>query len=117
MVGNNVVFDARTANCDIEPTSNGTDWLIFDATIMSAPLDNSVITRAAGIVSHFKFYLSFSFLFKELDFSCVIDTHVTVNAGINVNVDFILVDFDQDIGYFNVSMDVYNSSDFATPAQ
>ena len=119
MVGDNLVFDARSANCEIEPTNNGSDWLVFDATIMDAPLDNSVITRFAGIVSQLNFYILIfkHFLKKELDFSCAIETHVTVNAGINVNVNFILVDIDQDIGHFDVSMDVYNSSDFTIPAQ
>jgi hypothetical protein len=54
---------------------------------------------------------------KEIDFSCAIDTHLSVDAGINVKVDFILVDIEQDIGAFDVEMTVYNSSDFAIPVE
>ena len=67
VVGDNLVFDARIANCEIEPTNNGSDWLVFNATIMDAPLDNSVITRFAGIVSQLNFYyvLWFSNIFQK----------------------------------------------------
>ena len=54
---------------------------------------------------------------KEIDFSCAVDTHLSVDVGINVNVDFILVDIEQDIGAFDVEMAVYNSSDFAIPVE
>jgi hypothetical protein len=40
-----------------------------------------------------------------------------VDVGINVNVDFILVDIEQNIGGFDVEMAVYNSSDFAIPVE
>ena len=34
-----------------------------------------------------------------------------------MNVDFVFVDFEEDIGAFDVKIDVYNSSDFAVPTE
>ena len=75
----------------------------------------SIITRHGGIVSCLKLLLNTYLLKKEIDLSCAVDTHVHVDAEINVNISFIVVGIDQDVGAFDVDMTVYNSSDFLVP--
>jgi hypothetical protein len=111
-----LVFDARRENCHLEPTKNETNWFIYDATVSNSE-STSIISRNAGIVSQRKKLCKLIQFQKEIDFSCAIDTRLTVDVGINVNVDFILVDIEQDIGAFDVEMAVYNSSDFAIPVE
>ena len=78
-----------------------------DATVSNSE-STSIISRNAGIVSQRKKLCKLIQFQKEIDFSCAIDTRLTVDVGINVNVDFILVDIEQDIGAFDVEMTVYN---------
>jgi hypothetical protein len=40
-----------------------------------------------------------------------------VDVGINVKVDFVLVNIEQDNGAFDVEMGIYNSSDFDLPVE
>ena len=65
---------------------------------------NSVISRNSGL---------------ELKFSCVLERRQTVSPenGINVNVNYIFVDFGFELGSFEIEMSVYDSSDFITPAR
>ena len=83
------------------------DLYIYNATILSgddAEDMNSIISRNNGL---------------ELKFSCVLERRQTVSLenGINVNRNYIFVDFGFELGSFEIEMTVYDSSDFITPAR
>jgi hypothetical protein len=90
----------------VEPNRSN-DLYIYNATIMNAEgaeAMNSIISRSSGL---------------ELKFSCVLERRQTVSLenGINVNVNYIFVDFGFELGSFEIEMTVYDSSDFITPAR
>ena len=99
-----VAFDAASAGCSVEPDRSN-DFYVYNATIMSGPAQtSSIISRTAGM---------------ELKFSCVLERRQTVSleSGVNVNVNYIFVDFGFELGAFEIEMTVYNSSDFIIPAR
>jgi len=98
-IDDTLFFIAGLPNCRIVPTKNETDWYIYEAKVENNE-SNSIITRHGGI---------------EIDLSCAVNTHVHLDAEINVNISFIVVGIDQDVGVFDVDMTVYNSSDFLVP--
>jgi len=103
IVADKLVFDAASAGCSAEPDRSN-DFYVYNATIMSGPAQtSSIISRAAGM---------------ELKFSCVLERRQTVSleSGVNVNVNYIFVDFGFELGAFEIEMTVYNSSDFIVPA-
>ena len=104
IVADKLVFDAALPGCSVEPDRSN-DSYVYNATVMNGPArTNSIISRAAGI---------------ELKFSCVLERRQTVSleSGVNVNVNYIFVDFGFELGAFEIEMTVYNSSDFIVPAR
>ncbi|CBY12286.1 unnamed protein product [Oikopleura dioica] len=101
VVGENLVFDAGAEGCMVEPNRSN-DLYVYNATILSGA-ESSMISRHAGL---------------ELKFSCVLERRQTVSleSGVNVNVNYIFVDFGFELGAFEIEMTVYNSSAFLVPA-
>ena len=109
-----IFFDAQNENCTIVPSKNASDWYIYEAQVENDE-SPSIITKHGGIVSRLKLLVKTYLINKEIDLSCAVDTHVYLDVEINVNISFIVVDIDQDVGVFDVDMTVYNSSDFLVP--
>lgn len=77
---------------------------VYNATITSGAPSSSIITREEGIA---------------LKFSCILDRTQTVSLddGINVNINYIFVDFGFELGSFEIEMTVYDADDFSVPAR
>ena len=101
--GGALVFLADNDGCNVMPTVNDTH-IVFESTIMTSGggFSNSVISRRFGL---------------EMDFSCSIEREVVVSIenGIEVNVNHFIVDLGEKLGAFETSMGVFTDDTFTTP--
>lgn len=98
-----LVFEADATGCEVVPTINDTH-INYESTIMTSGggFSNSVISRQFGL---------------ELDFSCSVEREITVSIenGLEVNVNHFVVDLGQQFGSFEATMGVFIDNSFVDP--